>query len=757
MLLIVDDSKTLRERLVTALAEIEGVAVLGEARNASEALAAVRDLKPKVVILDIQMPDGNGIEVLKTIKQESQPPVVIMLTNHPFPQYREKCRQLGADYFLDKTNDLETLIDIFKGLIARFKAEEKLHESEEQYRVVAETATDVIVTIDENSTILYVNKSVERVFGYSVPELLGQPIMLLMPDYLREIHKAAIIRYTQTGQKHINWESVELPGLHKNGQEIPLELSFGEFIKHGKRYFTGIARDISERKQVEQELRKSEERYRDLVENARDIIYSHDLQGNYTSINKAGERITGYTREEALQMNLAQTVVPEYQEKARQMIAKKLANEEVTIYDLEIIAKDGHQVAVEVNTRLVLQDGVPVGVQGIARDITERKQLEEQLRQAQKMEAIGRLAGGIAHDFNNLLTVITGYSNLLLKMSSADSLRPSLEEIKKASDRAATLTGQLLAFSRRQVLQPKILSLNAVIREMENMLQCLIGEDIQLRMELQPELANIKADPGQIEQVVMNLAVNARDAMPQGGKLTIETGYVHLTEEYIQQHIAVRPGHYIMLGVSDTGTGMDEQIQKRIFEPFFTTKAVGKGTGLGLSTVYGIVTQSGGHIWVYSEVGQGTTFKIYLPCVVESAPAYKRSAEREEVKRGTETILLAEDEEMVRKLAREVLERYGYRVIEAANGTAALALCEQMQEPIHLLVSDVVMPELGGRELAQRLAPLHPQMKVLYMSGYTDNAIVHHGILNSDLSFIQKPFTPEALAHKVREVLTAKS
>jgi PAS domain S-box-containing protein len=296
MLLIVDDSKTLRERLVTALAEIEGVAVLGEARNASEALAAVRDLKPKVVILDIQMPDGNGIEVLKTIKQESQPPVVIMLTNHPFPQYREKCRQLGADYFLDKTNDLETLIDIFKGLIARFKAEEKLHESEEQYRVVAETATDVIVTIDENSTILYVNKSVERVFGYSVPELLGQPIMLLMPDYLREIHKAAIIRYTQTGQKHINWESVELPGLHKNGQEIPLELSFGEFIKHGKRYFTGIARDISERKQVEQELRKSEERYRDLVENARDIIYSHDLQGNYTSINKAGERITGYTR-----------------------------------------------------------------------------------------------------------------------------------------------------------------------------------------------------------------------------------------------------------------------------------------------------------------------------------------------------------------------------------------------------------------------------------------------------------------------------
>jgi two-component system cell cycle sensor histidine kinase/response regulator CckA len=516
----------------------------------------------------------------------------------------------------------------------------------------------------------------------------------------------------------------------------------------------GVTMDITERKRAEQELKRSEERYRDLVENAHDIIYSHDLQGNYISVNKAGERITGYTREESLRMNLAQTVAPEYLAKARQMVARKLAGEEITAYDLEIIAKNGRRVAIEVNTRIMHQDGAAVGVQGIARDVTERKQLEAQLRQAQKMEAVGQLAGGVAHDFNNLLTAITGYSDLTLrKLKAEDPLRHNIEEIKKAGERAAALTRQLLAFSRKQVLQPKVLDLNAVVSEMEKMLHRLIGEDIDLKASLRPDLGRIKADPGQVEQVLMNLVVNARDAMPRGGRLTIETENVYLDEEYARQHVAIKTGPYVMLAVSDTGTGIDEETRARIFEPFFTTKEAGKGTGLGLSTVYGIVKQSGGTIWVYSEVGRGTTFKVYLPRVDDGPQEYARGSESEEGLHGTETILLAEDEELVRKLAREVLEMFGYKVLEASNGGAALLICERHEGEIHLLLTDVVMPEMSGRELADRLAKLRPEMHVLYMSGYTDNAVVHQGVLDAGTDFIQKPFAPEALASKIRKVL----
>jgi signal transduction histidine kinase/ActR/RegA family two-component response regulator len=381
---------------------------------------------------------------------------------------------------------------------------------------------------------------------------------------------------------------------------------------------------------------------------------------------------------------------------------------------------------------------------------------EEQLRQAQKLEAIGMLAGGIAHDFNNLLTVIGGYSDLtLVQLREEDPLRSNINEVKKAAERAAGLTRQLLAFSRKQVLQPKVLDLNAVVSELEKLLRRLIGEDIGFRTVLESTLGSVKADPGQIEQIIMNLAVNARDAMPRGGKLTIETKNVDLDEYYAKKHIAVIPGPYVMLAVSDTGTGMDQQTQARIFDPFFTTKETGKGTGLGLSTVYGIVKQSGGNIWVYSEVGRGTTFKVYLPRVDEGAEEYKRSAETQVDFRGPETVLVAEDEEMVRKLACKVLEMSGYRVLEAANGGAALLICERHNEPIHLLITDVIMPEMSGRELADRLAQLRPEMKVLYMSGYTDNAIVHHGVLNEGASFIQKPFATHALARKVREVLDA--
>jgi nitrogen-specific signal transduction histidine kinase len=388
-----------------------------------------------------------------------------------------------------------------------------------------------------------------------------------------------------------------------------------------------------------------------------------------------------------------------------------------------------------------------------SRDISERRQLEEQLRQSQKMEAVGRLAGGVAHDFNNLLTAISGYSELMLRrLRQGDPLRHNAEEINKAGNRAASLTSQLLAFSRKQVLQPKVLDLNIVVADMDKMLRRLIGEHIELVTILEPQLWSIRADPGQLQQVILNLAVNARDAMPEVGRLTIETSNIELDDENARWHVGVRPGRYVMLAVNDTGFGMDSQTRERVFEPFFTTKEVGKGTGLGLATVYGIVKQSGGYVWVYSEPGRGTTFKVYLPRVDAPAEAVARPRETGTLV-GTETILLAEDDETLRPLAKGLLEKLGYRVLDAENAERALALAAAHGGPIHLLVADVVMPGASGRELARRLAQTRPDTKVLYISGYTDDAIVHHGMLEPGLHFLQKPFTPAALARKVRDVL----
>jgi signal transduction histidine kinase/ActR/RegA family two-component response regulator len=379
---------------------------------------------------------------------------------------------------------------------------------------------------------------------------------------------------------------------------------------------------------------------------------------------------------------------------------------------------------------------------------------DEQLLQNQKMQAIGRLAGGVAHDFNNLLTVINGYSDLaLMRLPAGEPMRHNFEEIRKAGERASGLTRQLLAFSRKQVLQPVVLNLNTVVAEMEEMLQRLIGEDVGLLAVLDPELGQIKADPGQIEQVLLNLAVNARDAMPGGGRLTIQTARVYLDEEYARRHVQVRTGHYAMLAVSDTGSGIDAETRARIFEPFFTTKEKGKGTGLGLATVYGVVKQSGGSIWVYSEIGRGTTFKIYLPLVEQPAETMPKQRGARELPRGTETILLTEDEDLVRRMTREMLEEIGYDVLEAGNGVEALEVAARYEGRIQLLLTDVVMPHMSGRELAEKLAAIRPDAAVLYMSGYTDDAIVHHGVLDLGVAFLEKPYTPETLAHKVRAVI----
>ena len=431
--------------------------------------------------------------------------------------------------------------------------------------------------------------------------------------------------------------------------------------------------------------------------------------------------------------------------------------------DVEYIKKDGTKRFFESSVALIKNaKGEGTGFRGVARDITEQKRaegemasLQEQLRQSQKMEAIGKLAGGVAHDFNNILTVIKGYSQISLnELQEADPVKEHIEEIQKASDRAADLTRQLLAFSRRQILEMRVLDLNTVIRDMDKMLHRILGEDIEFVTILYGDLEKIKVDRGQIEQVMMNLAVNARDAMPDGGKLTIETASVELDGNYARTHAVAIPGRYVMFSVSDTGVGMTPEVRERIFEPFFTTKEMGKGTGLGLSTVYGIIKQCDGYIWVYSEPGQGTTFKIYLPRVEGEEDAIDQKIDRWSLYRGSEIILLAEDDPLVRNLAIRILRASGYIILAAANGEEALRIAQGHTEgKIHLLLTDVVMPQMSGKELANRLKVLRPEIKVIFTSGYTDNAIVHHGVLEQGVNFIQKPFTVEGLTKKVREVL----
>ncbi len=474
--------------------------------------------------------------------------------------------------------------------------------------------------------------------------------------------------------------------------------------------------------------------------------------------NKAFSKISGYSDEEIASMKVPESYYSKEDLKNAAAAIEKAFREGNVRLEMSLITKDGRKILTEYSaSTLEDKEGIPRYLIVVGRDITEQKQLEAQLIQSQKMEAIGQLAGGVAHDFNNLLTSIIGNATLIsMKLEKDSPLQEYPEEIMKAGNSAASLTRQLLAFSRKQIFQPEVLNLNAVIPNIEKMLRRLIGEDIELKTILQPELGNVEADPGQIEQIVVNLAVNARDAMPTGGQLTIETVNVQMDEAYAREHITAKLGPYVMMAISDTGTGMDEEIRSRIFEPFFSTKEEGQGTGLGLSTVYGIVKQSDGYIWVYSEPGKGTTFKIYLPRVDKKSRDIKKIKTFVKSLSGTETVLVVEDNSMVRELVIKILQKYGYKVLEAKDGEEAIEIGKQHEGPIDLMLTDVVMPGMSGRILAMEFESLRPKIKVLYMSGYTDNIVVHHGILDRGMVFIQKPFTHDALAGKVRELLDEK-
>jgi two-component system, cell cycle sensor histidine kinase and response regulator CckA len=525
-----------------------------------------------------------------------------------------------------------------------------------------------------------------------------------------------------------------------------------------------LRREVAERALAEESLRESRRRYELLVNSVNGVVWEAVWPPlRFTFVSRQAERLLGYPAAAWLDDPdfWPSRVHPDDREWAVGYCERAVAERRSHAFEYRMTAADGRTVWVRDIVTVEGGDGGGADLRGIIIDVTEQREAsralrerEEQLRQSQKMEAVGQLAGGVAHDFNNLLTAIGGYAELTLRRLAADSpLRRNLTEIARAASRAAALTRQLLAFSRRQIMQPAVLDLNAVILEIKDMLGRLIAEDVRLETRLSPALGRVRADRGQLEQVILNLVVNARDAMPAGGTLLIETSDVRLDDDYARRHAPVEPGEYVRLAVSDTGCGMDAETRKHIFEPFFTTKPAGKGTGLGLSTVYGIVKQSGGYVWAYSEVGEGTVFKIYLPRVEEGAAGPRAAEPPGRDLRGTETILLVEDEEQVRGVAREALEASGYKVIQAAGGAEALSLCESRGGEIDLMITDVVMPGMSGPNVAARLPELRPGVKVLFMSGYTDELIVSRGVLQEGVNFIEKPFSPDDLLHKVREVL----
>jgi len=655
---------------------------------------------------------------------------------------------LSTQVTLKTKGEMKTLVDSFNRMAEDL---EKTTVSKNYMNNIFRSMIDTLLIVSPEGTISGCNAAICALLGCSERDLIGKPAEAFIGTWsagertiLDEVKEAGAIR------------NRELHYAARDGRAVPMLFSASPMFGEGDRFegVVCVAQDATARKQAEEELA----RLGMAVEQAGEAIIITDAEGTIQYVNPAFERISGYGRSEVMGGNPRILKSGKHDTDYYQTLWNTLRQGKVWTGTLINRKKDGmlfEEVAVISPVRDAT--GRIVNFVAVKRDVTHETEMEEQLRQSQKMEAVGQLAGGIAHDFNNLLTGILGYGDLLLNRVAGDGpARHDVEEIMKAAGRATALTRQLLAFSRKQVFQVKVTSLNDVVSNLDGMLRRLIGEDIDLRTSLREDLWNVRIDPGQIEQVLLNIVVNARDAMHDGGKITIETANVELGEKYLRSHIIVKPGPYAMLAISDTGCGMDEATQERIFEPFFTTKDPAKGTGLGLSTVYGIIKQSKGYIWVYSEPGMGTTFKIYLPKVFAGAePVYAQPEPLLSLSGGTETVLLAEDQDIVREMISDILRSNGYSVLLASDGVEAVQASEQYDGTIHMLLTDVVMPNMNGRELARRALRSRPQMKVIFMSGYAEDAIVHQGVLDADMHFLQKPFRPSELSKRIREVLDA--
>ncbi len=730
---------------------------LRSSERLGEALRLLAEAHFDVVLLDLGLPDSQGLDTLRRLRGKNTKVAVVVFTGKDDEELALRALQEGAeDYLVKGQADAGQLRRSIRYALERRLSEKKLRESEERFRELTEHLHQVLWVMDaRESKILYVSPGYEKMWGRSCQSLIDNPRY-----YMEGVHpldqemmrRENAIMY-QTG--HID---AECRVLRPDGSVRWVWIR-GYPVRDREQivHLVGVVEDVTEKRQLASERDALLSRLQLQIQRMPLIHILFDAGFRITDWNPAAERTFGYTREEALGKQ-PNDLTPASFHRDVAKIMERIRSGDMAAHSVnENLTKDGRTIVCEwFNTPLLGDDGCFAGLLCLGRDVTEQKSLEAQFQQAQKMEAVGQLAGGVAHDFNNLLTIISGYSQILLaRLGSNDPQCAAVKAISEAGERAASLTRQLLAFSRKTVLEPKVLDLNGVVRETEKLLRRLIGEDILLTAVLDPTLSRVKVDPGLLGQVLMNLAVNARDAMPRGGKLTIETRNVELDQEHTRLHPEIQPGRYVLLSLADTGCGMTPEVKARIFEPFFTTKGVGKGTGLGLAVVLGIVKQSDGHVQVESEPDVGTTFKLSFPAVEEEVSAPK-DVDAGTGGHGTETVLLVEDEDGVRGLAVLVLQTYGYAVLAAGTGKEALRLLEKRPGGIDLLVTDVVMPGMGGPELAETLRPRFPRLKVLFSSGYTDDAMVRHGLMQEKVAFLQKPYTPIALVKKVRQVLDEK-
>ena len=634
-----------------------------------------------------------------------------------------------------------------------------------------EALPDAIVAVDREGTIVQVNSQTLALFGYSRGELVGQKVEILVPESYRPQHHQHREKFAEIPKTRRMGADLDLYGRRRNGSQFPVEISLSPVSTEKGMFVLSAIRDISDRKRIAEELRRANEelhrrtaeqlgeyrsRLASIIDSSEDAIIGKGLDGIITSWNKGAERVYGYTPEEVVGKHISILAPSDRPDEIPEILKKIARGESVEHYESVRVTKDGQPLNVSISVS-PLRDakGEVVGASAIARDITAQRKAEGQLHQSQKMEAIGRLAGGVAHDFNNILAIISACTEFLRdRIDRAAESSQYVENIQKSIERGSSLTRQLLTFSRSSVIRPRVLDLNERLKDVGKLLRPLMGDDVDILIVSKSPAAVVEADPGQLDQIVVNLAVNARDAMPHGGKFILETRSEKVDEAFAEQHQNMAPGKYVLLAVSDTGSGMDEATVARIFEPFFTTKEVGKGNGLGLATVYGIVKQSAGHILVYSELGHGTTFKIYLPSADHKIGlASKPEVETVSPKRQGTTILLVEDDEIMRSLTRKLLEEHGYTVVDADDGKSALEWVEAHPGPIDLLLTDVVMRRMSGPELVERLSASRSALKVVYMSGYTGELMANREVLKPGVTLLEKPFSRNALLNTVHEKL----